>query len=129
MGNKLSIDQKLFKAIKNNDLGDLKICLCKGANPNAINKDGLTPLQSAIVLSNYDIIEVLVNQPIDLNLTFGRIKMTVLHYAVHLNNIRLVQLLVDKGADIKIKDLNGDTPLDLAINYGYRDLIPYLNPL
>lgn len=40
---------------------------------------------------------------------------TPLHYAVITGHIELVQLFIDKGADLSTRTLEGDTPLNLAL--------------
>jgi len=45
---------------------------------------------------------------------------TPLHYAAEQGNFGVVQLLMSKGADIFIKDDNGESPRDLAAALNYQ---------
>ena len=73
----------------------MKILIDNGANVNAKNKNGLTPLHYAV----------------DVNYSSSR------------NCEKVVKLLMDNGADISIKGNNGLTPLDLATINGYLDVM------
>lgn len=46
-----------------------------------------------------------------------------LHVAIEEKHIKMVQLLLEKGAPIDINNLNGDTPLNLSRKTGSRELI------
>lgn len=120
-------DDKLFKAIKNNNLFKVKNAIRKGANVNAVNKHDLTPIQLAMTLGNIQIIYEIIFNGADLNRKFGHNKMTALHYAVHLRNIELIKILIQQGADPNAEDLNKDTPLQLAIIYHYDEIIRYFD--
>lgn len=52
--------------------------------------------------------------------------MTALHRAAERNNIRLVQLLLNKGANVNAKDNLGNTPLHVASALGASDIVPIL---
>jgi ankyrin repeat protein len=60
-------------------------------------------------------VEVLVQHPIsaDVNLR-GRHGRSALHFAAEFNNGGVLNLLLDKGAELNAKDSNGDTPLMMA---------------
>lgn len=51
---------------------------------------------------------------------------TALHYAAERGNTKIVQLLVENGADINAKNDFGNTPLLLAINFSMKDTVVYL---
>jgi ankyrin repeat protein len=51
---------------------------------------------------------------------------TPLHLSVILNNLNLVKLLIEKGAKHNILDKNSKTPLELAVDNNYKDIIEYL---
>lgn len=68
----------------------------------------------AVAKSEKVIIEKLIEmKPSLLNKTddFGR---TAVHYAVLLKKCKILSLLVDSGADFRLEDCNGQTPLHLA---------------
>ena len=45
--------------------------------------------------------------------------MTPLHFAIYKDNSEIVELLIDKGADVNTKsDDNSDTPLHVSVNNG-----------
>jgi ankyrin repeat protein len=46
--------------------------------------------------------------------TIFRNGYTALHMVISKNNFELIQLLLDKGANINIRDSNGNTPLNIA---------------
>lgn len=52
--------------------------------------------------------------------------MTPLHYAVISMNLPLVKLLVERGADATIKNLDGNSPLDLAMKLKLPTIAAYL---
>jgi ankyrin repeat protein len=59
--------------------------------------------------------------------------MTALHWAVEFNRLEMVELLVDQGANVNTKTYvsepgmnNGETPLQLAIRLGHKEIADYL---
>lgn len=57
----------------------------------------------------------------------GELGETPLHEAVKNNKIeKIKKLLKDKGTDINAQDTYGDTPLHLASNNGYLDIVKFL---
>jgi len=49
-----------------------------------------------------------------------------LHYAAFGGNPRIVELLLEKGADANTKDKNGSTPLDYATFLQRDRIVPLL---
>lgn len=49
--------------------------------------------------------------------------------AVYLNDIKKINELVNLGANINIADGRGDTPLSIASELGYKDIIAYIKLL
>lgn len=52
--------------------------------------------------------------------------MTPLHWAVDKRHRRVVERLIEKGADVNAKDRNGETPLQYAINKEFRNMATML---
>ena len=50
--------------------------------------------------------------------TFG---LTALHYAVEFDYVELAQILLRKGASVRVKDIYGDTPADVSVRYYSRN--------
>lgn len=51
---------------------------------------------------------------------------TPLHHAAEQGNKALVKVLLDNGADTKIKDDQGRTPLKIAEEKGYKEIVDLL---
>ena len=49
-------------------------------------------------------------------------QFTPLHLAIINNHLRTVECLLKNGADLKIRDSNGDTPLLVAASLGFVDI-------
>lgn len=50
-----------------------------------------------------------------------------IHWAIYKNRAKMVEILLDSGADIELKDQDREaTPLEYAIVYGRKDIIPLL---
>lgn len=81
-----------------------------------------------LYLQYYDIFEILLKAGADLN-TFDRTGRTALHHAVSYMNVRIIKILLEKDADVSIKDtVHGKTPWDFATP-GIRSEFEKLNPL
>lgn len=115
---------------------------------NQPDSSGLNPLLYAVRYENLEILECLLNVN-DLNLdyqdkvfyfTFWIIKFkknklffyflkdknTALHYSVIQRKLKLIDLLIEKGADIDVQNADGKTSLMLAAQNGDEELIDYL---
>ncbi|WCR57690.1 MAG: Phosphocholine transferase AnkX [Wolbachia endosymbiont of Ctenocephalides felis wCfeJ] len=118
----------------------VKFLVDKGASINAKDRFGWTPLHSAAVSNTGNIAKLLIDMGADINAKNddnktpfelacknGKTEVasflatvqdnrhrTALHYAAQEGNLKLVGLLIEKGADVNAKDNEGKTPLDLA---------------
>jgi ankyrin repeat protein len=63
------------------------------------------------------------NVPVDYQDDMGN---SLLHIVCQNGNRRLVKLCMRRGADLNIRNLNGQTPLHFAFGYGYTELGEYL---
>lgn len=78
-------------------------------------------LLSAAYDGNYDLVEKILNQGVDINVC-NDIKETALFIAVDEGYSGVVELLLGRGADPNLRDENGDTALDLARYHGYKEI-------
>ena len=51
---------------------------------------------------------------------------TALMVAAYKGHFKVVEFLVDNGADVNARDKRGRTPLTLALENGYTDVVKYL---
>ncbi len=99
-----------------------KLLLEHGADLNAKNEGGWTPLHLAALNGRVDIVASLLEHGADPNVQdkFGR---TPLHLAALNGHVDVVRLLLEHGADPTVKNKDGDTPLDIARARGHREVV------
>ncbi|XP_067682776.1 double zinc ribbon and ankyrin repeat-containing protein 1-like isoform X1 [Haliotis asinina] len=130
-GPKLSpINSKLMKEIGAHGDGspsEVQQLVDEGADPSCVNKNGLPALHVASKNRHLDCIPVLVDAGADVNRKGpSTIKgNTALHESVNLgpSGLKVIDTLLDLGADQTIKNERGETPYDLAAKAGYDSII------
>src|SRR4051812_30147779 len=131
--NRLEIDRYdiITIAAVANDVPMLKIALAGGGNPRAVTSiyDG-TALIAAAHLGHAEVVRTLIaaGAPLD---HVNNLKWTALIESIVLgdggrNHTETLRALVDAGANVNIPDGTGSTPLKLAKNRGYRDMVAIL---
>ena len=83
----------------NEMLGTTEYFIQKGADVNAKDKDGNTPLHLAAMNGKIDVAKVLLKHNADVNAKNNEGR-TALHYATDFNHRDLVELLLAHGASI-----------------------------
>jgi ankyrin repeat protein len=88
-----------------------------GDEINKMSNDGKTPLRKAAARGNLKIIEMLLEK-IDaataVNAKDSKLGQTPLHTAAYNGQKDVVEALLKAGADLKLTDKNGKTPLELC---------------
>ncbi len=102
-----------YASSKFGDAESVKLLLKAGANVNYCDGFG-TPLITAAKAGNVDIIQLLAEAGANLNYQDPDFKNTALHEAVRINKIAAVKKLVELGADVKIKNRDDQTPINLT---------------
>jgi len=59
------LDEELFDAVEEGDIAKVKSLLKRGANVNAGNKDGLTPLHFAAIMGHVELVRLLLENGAD----------------------------------------------------------------
>jgi len=100
----------------------VKLLAEKGANINAQDPDGNTPLRNAIWGDSLNIVAYLLDKGADPNISNNE-GSTPLHLAVSLGNVEIVQALIKKGANPNSLNKNQQTPLHIASISGFTQVI------
>lgn len=93
----------IFDAIHKGDIELLKQSIAAGADANARDKDGRTPLMKAAEEGNFDIVKYLVEEGADVNAE-DESDVTALMYAAGSGNLDIVKYLIEQGADVNAED-------------------------
>ena len=117
------------EVIPGDDLAELLIA--QGADVNAKNNEGKTPLQLALKRENMDVVVLLIAkgaQFTDKEVTSkDKQGYTLLHYAARGDSKRAIELLIAKGIQVNANNNeSGSTPLHWAAAHGSKNVAQML---
>lgn len=105
----------------------LKLTIAGGADPSIVNRYGGTALIPAAERGHVDIVKLLLEETdVDVN-HVNNLGWTALMEAVILNNgnekqQKIIQILIEHGAEVNIPDKDGVTPLQHAKIKGFKEI-------
>lgn len=103
----------------------VKLLIEKGADINAKDNDGWTPLHHAVGAGNVEVVQLLIEKGADVNAK-GKEGGTALMSAAKHGNVEIIKLLLEKGADMEAKvDVSG-TALAFAAWAGQTNAVGFL---
>lgn len=115
----------LISATQKGDKSMVRLLLGYDAMINKADNLGNTPLTTAMMEENLELIEYLIEKGADINLqNKNNNANTPLHDAVIVGNKDIVNYLVKCGAYVNLKNNKGETPIDLA-----KRLLGISNPI
>ncbi|WP_329806671.1 ankyrin repeat domain-containing protein [Flavobacterium facile] len=115
----------VFSIARNGSVNEIKILFEK--NPNCVNevdKNGFSPLILASYRGNFEVAKYLTTIVKDVN--YQSPEGTAVMAAVMRNNTELIQLLIDKKANLDATSRTGVTALMLAIQFKNIEVIKLL---
>jgi len=128
----LQAGASLVKAATKGNLESVKQCVAAGENVNEADKYGWTPLMWGVYYQHLPVTEFLLEKGADPNLqTTAKYSSfptgtTALHLGAYYGKDELVAALIKKGAKTDLRDANGKSALDFALQYNFttvRDII------
>mgnify|MGYP001006326205 CR=1 FL=1 len=93
------------------------LLLDHGADPNARDRYGDTPLHTAVSMDNHEAVKLLISRKASATAKNSR-GDTPFHTAVRIENSKSLDLLIKARTGINDKNNDGDTPLKLSISAG-----------
>lgn len=106
----------LCTAIVNHDFEGVRLLLLFGADANAKDKDGSTPLYTATGHSFFDAAQLLFKYGADANISAGPYGENPLAVSLTGSKSHFVHLYLQHGADPNMIMSNGDTPFTQSMN-------------
>jgi len=119
------LDKELFDAVKEGDIAKVKNLLIRGANVNAKDKDGRTPLHHAATIGHVEIARFLLERGANVNAK-DKDGRTPLHHAATIGHVEIARFLLERGANVNAKGKNGNTPLHYAVRNGHVEVVNLL---
>ncbi len=109
-----ALDQQMVEAAFVCDLKRVRTLLARGANPDARDGDGRTPIFSAVLGGGVGLLGLLLESKADVNARDER-GATALHIAAEEVLPEAATLLIGRGAYVNAQDAEGNTPLGRAV--------------
>jgi ankyrin repeat protein len=119
-------EEIFIQAAKDNDIQCVKKYIERGIDPNYKDKYERTALQWAVMYGYEDMVNLLLKQGADLNISQKNNNFIPLLTAADNGDLKLVKLLLDKGIDIDIQDRFGFTALMLGCKEQNTKTVKYL---
>lgn len=108
------------------ELKSARVLLAAGADVNAKNEAGTSPLMRAATQDFHgDIVRLFLENGADIN-AVDHEGSSSLHYAIQVGYAEVLQILLRSGADVDIRNLLGETPMEFAKRRGMTSMVTML---
>lgn len=102
----------LYLAVSNGHKDAVELLLDMGVDPNAKDMRH-NPIYVTIMRDSTTMAKLLISRGLNVNMKFT-MDFTMLHHAVMLQSIPIIEVLIEAGADIHAITYYGSTPLRIA---------------
>ncbi|XP_077299625.1 uncharacterized protein LOC143920574 [Arctopsyche grandis] len=116
----------LFIAVRCSHYEAINYLMKLGASTNLVNQRYETMIHYAAIYCDVDLSELLLSKVKYLGIMLDRAYRSPMHCAAEGGNVKILQLLVDKGVEIDLPDEFGETPLLIAKRRNNSEAINYL---
>ena len=107
------------------DIGTVKALIVAGADVNASDHEGATPLMAAAFAGHAEVVRSLLHKGANVN-AVDKDGHTALMCAAVAGHVKVVEVLLDAGADVNARDSKGRTALDHARKHKHREVVRLL---
>lgn len=125
VANKEGVTTAIWVA-SNNNLEMLRLLVENGVNINKRDNRGYVPMDFALQNDNEEMMLFLIESGLKFEEKLAITKEPPLIWFAYKNNLKLVKILVEKGAKVNVKSSVGDTPLMFAVNNNNYEMVQYL---
>lgn len=131
--NQMKIDRGKWQgccaAIQNGDIQSVKRLLNDPDIKKNINAGPWTFLHLAVIHDHIDIVRFLLREGAYPNMVFPQTdNETALHAAASRDRLEIADVLIRSGAQVDPKNSHGKTPLDMARDAGFKEVVSLLAP-
>jgi ankyrin repeat protein len=127
----------LHQALEMNHFNVVPLLIKEGADVNAVDHRGITPihlaagkgntaLHKAARQGNHDLLILLIEHNADVNVSTQGLHVTPLHKAVRYGHEKIVRVLLNSGANVNAYSNLYGTPLHWAAEKGHRGIVEAL---
>jgi len=93
---------------------------------NQRDSEDVTLLHWAAINNKAAIVDYYISKGADINAIGGELRSTPLQWAVRQGHLQMVVLLIKRGADLALLDMEGCNVLHLAAQFGHTAIVAYL---
>jgi len=127
----MSVDRELLnmvliQAVCGDLIEEVAYFLERGADVNAFDADGMTPLFWAVTHGHTEMISFLVEIGAKVDVSLRDSGLTPLHRAAATGQLAVVAALIDHGADVNARAKDGETPLMEAATWAHSEVVAAL---